>query len=270
MPELPEVETIRRSLLPRVTGRKIEQVEVRERRLRRPIAADFEQRLAGRRIEDIARRGKYLLFALDAGEWLVVHLGMSGSLEVKPAADGTAPHDHVTLHLDRGGVVVFNDPRRFGLMHIVDAAGLARATNTGPDPIAEEWSGERLHALVRGRQRPIKNILMDQTLIAGIGNIYANEILHLARIRPRRRGHTLRRREVDALVGAMRTVLLDAVRLGGSSISDFRDGDGKPGYFQLHFRVYDRDGQPCHNCGTAIRRIVLVGRSSFYCPVCQR
>lgn len=270
MPELPEVETIRRSLLPRVTGRTIQQVEVRERRLRRPIAPDFERRLAGRRIADIARRGKYLLFALDGDEWLVVHLGMSGSLEVKPARGSAAPHDHVELHLEGGNVVVFNDPRRFGLMHIVDADGLVMTTNTGPDPITEEWTGERLRALVHRRQRPIKNILMDQTLIAGIGNIYANEILHLARIRPRRRGQTLRRREIDALAGAIRTVLLDAVRLGGSSISDFRDGDGKPGYFQLHFRVYDRDGQPCRDCGTAIRRIVLVGRSSFYCPLCQR
>jgi formamidopyrimidine-DNA glycosylase len=195
---------------------------------------------------------------------------MSGSLEVKPAPRVTAPHDHVTLRLEGGGVLVFNDPRRFGLLHIVDTAGLAALTNTGPDPITEEWTGERLRALIHGRQRPIKNILMDQTLIAGIGNIYANEILHLARIRPRRRGHTLRRREIDALAGAMRTVLLDAVRLGGSSISDFRDGDGKLGYFQLHFRVYDRDGQPCRECGATIRRIVLVGRSSFYCPACQR
>jgi formamidopyrimidine-DNA glycosylase len=270
MPELPEVETIRRSLLPRVAGRRIQRVEVRERRLRRPIPPDFERRLAGRRIDDIARRGKYLLFALDAGQWLVVHLGMSGSLEVKSGRGIVAPHDHVIVHLDGGDVVVFNDPRRFGLMHVVDAAGLATATNTGPDPITEEWTGERLRALIHRRQRPIKNILMDQTLIAGIGNIYANEILHLARIRPRRRGHTLRRREIDALADAMRTVLLDAVRLGGSSISDFRDGDGKPGYFQLHFRVYDRDGQPCHDCGTVIRRVVLVGRSSFYCPLCQR
>lgn len=270
MPELPEVETIRRSLLPRLVGSTIQRVEVRERRLRRPIADDFERRLAGRRIGDIARRGKYLLFALDAGEWLVVHLGMSGSLEVQPTTRDAARHDHVCLHLDGNRILVFNDPRRFGLMHIVDDGGLARITNTGPDPIAEEWSGARLRALVRGRQRPIKNILMDQTLIAGIGNIYANEILHLAQVRPRRRGNALRQRELDALAHAMRTVLLEAVRLGGSSISDFRDGDGKLGYFQLHFRVYDRDGQPCYGCGTAIRRVVLGGRSSFYCPHCQQ
>jgi formamidopyrimidine-DNA glycosylase len=269
MPELPEVETIRRSLLPRVVDRTIERVEVRERRLRKPIATDFERRLTGRRIRDIARRGKYLLFDLDAGEWLVVHLGMSGSLEVK-ATTMLAPHDHVSLHLDAGSIIVFNDPRRFGLMRLVGDAELASLTNTGPDPITEEWNGARLRALVRGRQRPIKNILMDQTLIAGIGNIYANEILHLARVRPRRRGHTLRQRELDAIADAIRVVLTDAVRLGGSSISDFRDGDGKPGYFQLHFRVYDRDGEPCRDCGATIRRIVLVGRSSFYCPQCQR
>lgn len=269
MPELPEVETIRRSLLPRVSGRTIQRVEVRERRLRKPIPSGFERRLTGRRINDIARRGKYLLFALDGGEWLVVHLGMSGSLEVKTTVV-LEPHDHVSLHLDDGATVVFNDPRRFGLMHLAGTAELDRLTNTGPDPLTEEWNGERLHGLVRGRQRPIKNILMDQTLIAGIGNIYANEILHLARVRPRRRGHTLRRRELDAIAGAMRVVLTDAVRLGGSSISDFRDGDGKPGYFQLTFRVYDRGGQPCHQCGATIRRFVLVGRSSYYCPGCQR
>jgi formamidopyrimidine-DNA glycosylase len=270
MPELPEVETIRRSLLPRVVGRTIQRVAVRERRLRRPIAKDFERRLAGRRISDIARRGKYLLFALDGKECLVVHLGMSGSLETKASTDDALPHDHVSLHLDDGRLLVFNDPRRFGLMQIVADDGLASVTNTGPDPITEVWDGERLRALVRGRQRPIKNILMDQTLIGGIGNIYANEILHLARVRPRRRGLTLRRRELDALASAIQVVLTDAVRLGGSSISDFRDGEGKPGYFQLHFRVYDRDGQACHVCGTTIRRIVIVGRSSFYCPRCQR
>lgn len=269
MPELPEVETIRRSLLPSVVGRTIERVDVRERRLRRPIAPDFEQRLAGRSIGDIARRGKYLLFALDAEEWLVVHLGMSGSLEMKRTPSDAAPHDHVWLHLDGGSILVFNDPRRFGLLHIVGAAALPALTNTGPDPLTEEWTAEQLRALVRHRQRPIKNILMDQTLIAGIGNIYANEILYQAHVRPRRRGHSLRRRELDALATAIRAVLTDAVRLGGSSISDFRDGEGKPGYFQLHFRVYDRDGQPCYGCGTAIRRVVLSGRSSFYCPQCQ-
>lgn len=269
MPELPEVETVRRSLRPSLVGRMIERVDVRERRLRRPIAADFERRLVGRRIDDVARRGKYLLFALDDHAWLVVHLGMSGSLEMRASA-AAAPHDHVWLHLDGGRLLVFNDPRRFGLMHVCSDTGLAALTNTGPDPITEEWTSERLRALVRGRQRPIKNILMDQTLIAGIGNIYANEILYLAQVRPRRRGHTLRRREHAALAAAIRVVLLDAVRLGGSSISDFRDGDGKPGYFQLHFRVYDRAGQPCFGCGSAIRRVVLGGRSSFYCPLCQR
>jgi formamidopyrimidine-DNA glycosylase len=270
MPELPEIETIRLSLLPRLVGRTIRRVTVRERRLRRPIAPDFERRLRLRRITDIVRRGKYLLFALDTDQWLVVHLGMSGSLEVKPTAEGVAPHDHVGLYLDGEQMLVFNDPRRFGLMHIGGAADAAALTGSGPDPIGEEWTGDRLRALVRHRNRPIKNILMDQTLIAGIGNIYANEILHRAQVRPRRRGHSLRRRELEALTRAMRAVLTEAVRLGGSSISDFRDGDGKLGYFQMHHRVYDRGGEPCHACGTVIRRVVIGGRSSFYCPRCQR
>ncbi len=270
MPELPEVETIRRSLLPKLTAAAIQSVTVRERRLRRPIDSDFESRLRGRRILGIARRGKYLLFDLDGGDRLLVHLGMSGSLEMRRSNAPEQPHDHVRFVLDRGRTLVFNDPRRFGLMRVARPTELDELERVGPDPLGEDWSADRLRPLVRGRLRPIKNLLMDQTLLGGIGNIYANEILYRAGIRPTRRARTLRRPELEALARAMRVVLADAVRLGGSSISDFRDGNGRPGYFQLRLAVYDRAGDPCQQCGTLIRRLVLAGRSSFCCPRCQR
>jgi formamidopyrimidine-DNA glycosylase len=270
MPELPEVETIRRSLLPHVTGALITSVEVRERRFRQPIARGFERRLRGRRIQALRRVGKYLLFDLDLGLHLLVHLGMSGSLEVRRAGAPTAAHDHVRLGLGAGVMLVFNDARRFGLMRIGAPVELTELVGVGPDPLAADWSAEHLQPLVRGRARPIKNILMDQELLAGIGNIYANEILFQAGIRPTRRGRTLRRVDLERLAHAVRAVLTLAVECGGSSISDFRDGDGRPGYFQLQFQVYDRAGDPCRTCGTVIRRVVMSGRSSFYCRRCQQ
>lgn len=270
MPELPEVETIRRSLRPLVVDARILAVDVRERRLRRPIQADFADRLRNRRIGDIERRGKYLLLALDSDDTLLVHLGMSGALELRDPAAPMEPHDHVRLWLGGDRVLVFNDPRRFGLLRVAPMAQLVELANVGPDPLTEPWTAARLRALTRRRTLPIKNLLMDQRLIAGIGNIYAAEMLFRAGIRPRRGAATLRGRELESLADALRAVLDEAVRLGGSSISDFRDGTGRPGHFQLHLAVYDRAGHPCRRCGTTIRRIVLSGRSSCYCPHCQR
>lgn len=279
MPELPEVETIRLSLLPHVVGTTIVGVEVRERRLRRPLAPDFERSLRNRPIGRITRRGKYLLFDIGDDEHLLVHMGMSGTLELRDAKDDQ-PHDHVILQLDRSAVpgshrpapvrLAFNDPRRFGLMRVGRLAEFDELRNVGPDPLAETWSAERLHGVTRGRRLPIKNLLMDQRVIGGIGNIYASEMLFRAGIRPRRRAANLRRRELAALADAMRVVLEEAVLAGGSSISDFRDGTGRSGYFQLRHAVYERAGQPCARCGAVIRRVVLSGRSSFYCPCCQR
>lgn len=269
MPELPEVETIRRTLLPKVTGAVITEVEVRERRLRRPVSPDFERALLHRRVHGIGRLGKYLLFDLGGDERLLVHLGMSGSLELKPKGAPAELHDHVRLGIDGGRVLVFNDPRRFGLLRFAKLDSLAELTTIGPDPLTESWTAERLRSLLGNRQRPIKSALMDQMLIAGIGNIYANEICFRAGVRPSRRSRSLRRKELEALAAAIPSVLSEAVRLGGSSISDFRDGNGQRGSFQLRFRVYDRAGEPCSKCGTRIRRIVLSGRSSFYCRSCQ-
>jgi formamidopyrimidine-DNA glycosylase len=270
MPELPEVETTRRSLLPHVAGAQIAAVTVRERRLRRPLAADFAAQLRGRRIDTVDRRGKYLLFALDDGRDLLVHLGMSGSLCLVPAATAPVPHDHVVIALDRGPLLVFNDPRRFGLMAIGRRDQLDELRRVGPDPLLEAPTVDGWRALTRGRRAPIKNLIMDQRLLGGVGNIYASEALFAAGIRPRRRAAGLTRAELARLGESLRGVLERAVALGGSSISDYRDGNGNAGYFQIHHAVYDRDGQPCGRCRTPIKRIALGGRSTFYCPRCQR
>ncbi|HYD47793.1 MAG TPA: bifunctional DNA-formamidopyrimidine glycosylase/DNA-(apurinic or apyrimidinic site) lyase [Terriglobales bacterium] len=270
MPELPEVETVRRTLLPLIDDRIIA-VEVREARLRRVIATDFKARLSGRTVEAIERRAKYLLFRLSDGEWLLAHLGMTGSLVVQDGSAAPAAHDHVVLSFASGKRLVFNDPRRFGLLRVAAAeTDLPELARIGRDPLTDPLSVEELKQLCRRRSRPIKNVLMDQALLGGIGNIYASEILFRAAIRPRRRAASLTRRELERLREAMTGVLADAVLLGGSSISDYRDGTGKPGYFQIHHQVYDRAGEPCRVCGTVIRRVVLLGRSTFYCPVCQR
>jgi formamidopyrimidine-DNA glycosylase len=273
MPELPEVETVRRSLLPRVVGRRIDAVEIRERRLRRPIQADFAARLVGRRIDGVERRAKYLLFHLDNGDCVLAHLGMSGALLVRDAAVTAERHDHVRVRLNDGTELVFNDPRRFGLLKVGTAAdvnGWSELSVLGPDPLDPAFTAEQFAAALRGGKRAIKNLLIDQSALGGVGNIYANEALFRARIRPTRRAHRVRRAEVTPLFDALRAVLCEAVDLGGSSISDYRDGDGRPGYFQLRLRVYDRAGEACLDCGATIRRVVQTGRSSFYCPRCQR
>ena len=270
MPELPEVETTRRSLLPHVVGARVTAVTVRERRLRRPLAADFEARLAGRGIAAIDRHGKYLLFRLDDGATLLVHLGMSGSLGLAAPDSPPAPHDHVVLQLDRGPAVVFNDPRRFGLMRVDRPEALTELGNVGRDPLTAPLSADEWRELTRGRRAPIKTLLMAQRLLGGVGNIYASELLFAAGVRPRRRAGSLTRAELGRIAGALRAVLERAVALGGSSISDYRDANGNPGYFQIHHAVYDRAGQPCGTCGTPIVRVVQGGRSSFYCRRCQR
>jgi formamidopyrimidine-DNA glycosylase len=270
MPELPEVETTRRSLLADVVGARITGVTVRERRLRRPVAAEFAEQLRGRRVAGIERRGKYLLFELDDGRILLVHLGMSGSLCLTAPSTIPLRHDHVLIDLDRDRRLVFNDPRRFGLMRIGASDELDELRAVGPDPLAAAPTPAEWKAMTRGRKVPIKTLLMDQRLLGGVGNIYANEALFEAGVRPRRRAASLTGAELARVAEALRAVLERAVALGGSSISDYRDGNGNPGYFQIHHAVYDRDGQPCGRCGTPIKRILLSGRSTFYCPQCQR
>jgi len=269
-PELPEVETVASGLRAAVCGRRVARAVVYERRLRRTIAADLPERLRGQRIGHVERRGKFLVFHLDGARELVVHLGMSGTLRVARPPIALRRHDHAVIELDDGQWLAYNDPRRFGVVLLQDAEAAGAAGSLGVDPLAPEFTGAALRALSRGRRRPIKNLLMDQTLIAGLGNIYANEILSCAGVRPGRAAGRLTRREIDALVEATQTVLRAAIRQRGSSISDFRDTSGTPGGFQRCFRVYDRAGEPCLDCGVTIRKRVLAGRSSFYCPACQR
>jgi formamidopyrimidine-DNA glycosylase len=268
VPELPEVETVRRTIAPHVLGRVVVRVEVRERRLRRPIAADFADRLVGRRIERVGRRAKYLMLDLDDGRCWVVHLGMSGRLCVgEPPED--LPHVHVVVHLEAGIQVYFRDPRRFGLMLLLrDERELGEL---GVEPLSDDFSADFLwRATRRHRRVAIKSLLMDQRKIAGIGNIYANECLFVAGVRPARRSGRVSRDEVGRIVSALRGVLERAIASRGSSLLDYRDADGNQGEFQRSLAVYERDGELCRRCDAVVKRAVAVGRSSFYCPRCQR
>ena len=270
MPELPEVETVVRGLAPEVVGRRVVAVEVRERRLRGGVAATFAARLRDRCVVAITRRGKYLLAALDDGRVWLVHLGMTGRLTLGDAAAEAARHDHVVIRLDDGRVLTYNDARRFGRMAVVEPAALVAETGEGLDPLGDGFTPAALFALTRGRRTSIKAFLMDQRRVAGLGNIYVSEILFHAGIRPGRRAGALSRADCVRMVRATRRVLAEAIRRGGSSIADYRDGLGRPGWFQLRHHVYDRAGEPCRRCAAPIRSRVIVGRSSFYCSRCQR
>lgn len=270
MPELPEVETVRRGLADAVTGRRVTAVQVHEHRLRRPLARDFAARLTGRRIEDVRRRAKYLLLDLDDGASWLVHLGMTGTMVVLPADEPRRIHTHVVATLDDGRTLRFHDPRRFGLMRVGPAAELAELAALGPEPLAPDFSAELLHGIARRQRRAVKSLLMDQQVVAGLGNIYVNEILFGAGIRPTRRTSRVSRADAERIVAETGRVLAEAIDLRGSSISDYRDERGEPGAFQHTFRVYERAGEPCRRCDGLIRRRVIVGRSSFYCPRCQR
>lgn len=268
MPELPEVETIRRSLLP-LRGARLIGVEVASGQLRRPVAAAQLAPAIGTRIEDFERRGKFLLAHLSEGLVLLFHFGMTGTVLVREQGWCPRAHDHLWVNLDSGQVLVVNDPRRFGLVRLAPKGELEELRRLGPDAWSDAYDGAWLFAQSRARKTAVKNWLMDQRVLAGLGNIYATEALHRAGIRPRRAAGRLRRSEAEALHRAIRVTLAEAIEAGGSSISDFRDARGRPGYFQHRFRVYERAGQPCFSCGAPIRRCILAGRSSFYCPACQ-
>jgi len=270
MPELPEVETVVRTLAPTVVGRRVTGVTVRDPRLRGGVAPGFAAALTGRRIERIARHGKYLLATLDDGRCWLVHLGMSGRLTLGAATAAIEKHDHVVVTFDDGRVLTYNDPRRFGRMAVLAVDAVRTEIGTGIDPIADGLAGPALFALTRKRKTSIKALLMDQRRVAGLGNIYVNEILFRARVRPGRRAAGLTRADCAAIVDATATVLAEAIDRGGSSINDYRDGLGRAGSFQLAHAVYDRAGEACVRCGARIRARVVVGRSTFYCPRCQR
>jgi len=270
MPELPEVETIRRGLERNLVGAGIVGIEVREPRLRRVVDEQALARLVGRRIVGIARRAKYLL--VDVGDDLVwlMHLGMSGRVLLVPGDAPAEPHEHVRVDFDRPTTLRYRDPRRFGWMRVARRGELDEIADLGPEPLDRRFVGKLLHACLRGTRRDIKAALLDQRVVAGIGNIYANEILFLSGVRPTRRVHKVKLAELDAIARATREVLREAVARRGTSFSDYFDSDGVPGSFQDVLAVFDRAGEPCRNCQTPIKRRPQGGRSSFYCPRCQR
>jgi formamidopyrimidine-DNA glycosylase len=283
MPELPEVETVRRGLEPVLAGRVLAHVQQRRPDLRWPLPPRFAERLTGRRVTGLGRRSKYLLIALDEGETWIVHLGMSGRILVSGAALGefhhtaTTPgkHDHVIVTTDRGDVVTYSDARRFGAMDLWPTADLENhplLKGLGPEPLGNEFSGTVLTAALAGKRTPVKAALLDQRIVAGLGNIYVCEALHRAGISPKRLAGSISRPRIERLAAEVVATLNDAIAAGGSSLRDYRRTDGELGYFQHAFRVYDREGAPCptEGCSGTVARIVQSGRSTFYCPGCQR
>ncbi len=285
MPELPEVETVRRGLIPVLQGRRILRAEVRRKGLRIPFPEGLEDWLTGRRVSAITRRAKYMLVGFEAtDEALVVHLGMSGRMVVTGAGGANlevAPglHDHVILETDGGARILFNDARRFGMMTLVkrteiDAHPLF--AGLGPEPLGPAFTGPVLADRLAGKITPIKSALLDQRVVAGLGNIYVCEALYRAGISPRRKAANIGRRRAERLVRAIQAVLSEAIEAGGSSLRDHRQPSGELGYFQHNFAVYGREGAPCPRCAgqrsgcAGIRRLVQGGRSTFYCPELQR
>lgn len=272
MPELPEVETVRRGIEPHVLGRKIVQVTVRDTRLRWPVPADLPARIGGKKIVGTARRGKYLLLELAGGDRLIVHLGMTGRLFVLKPGHPVKKHDHVDLELSGGVLLRFHDPRRFGavLPWPASEAGHMLIDGMGPEPFGDEFNGDYLFELSRGRSAPVKNFIMDGRVVVGAGNIYAAESLFRAGIRPTKAAGKITRPQYRTLAGKIREVLEEAVQQGGTTLRDFAGADGAPGYFQQKLFVYGREGEPCLVCGTTIRKVVLGARASCYCPHCQK
>jgi formamidopyrimidine-DNA glycosylase len=272
MPELPEVETIRRGLVPLLTGRKVLEVRVRERRLREPIAVRGLARLRGATVIGIRRRSKYLLVDTDSGLTLLIHLGMTGQLRVTEATRPQRPHEHVAIALDDGRELRFADARRFGLLRLLKsdlAHRDSRLKGLGPEPLEGGLTGEDLYHVTRGRKKPVKNFLMDTRAIAGVGNIYACETLYRSGLNPKRAVGRVGRAAWDRLVANLRDVLNEAISAGGTTLRDYLNAEGDVGFFAVSLRVYDRAGEPCEQCGAQIHRIVQAGRSTFYCPRCQ-
>jgi len=292
MPELPEVETVRRGLAEAMEGQRFAKIEVRRGDLRWPLPQDFAQRLRGRTVTGIGRRAKYLLADLSSGDVLLMHLGMSGSFHVFRDQDRQlgryhherkkhVAHDHVVFHMASGTSVTFNDPRRFGSMKLVARAKLddePLLNGLGPEPLGNEFDAVMLARACRGKKTSLKAALLDQRIVAGLGNIYVCEALYRARLSPKRMASTIADRKGEPneravrLVDSIKAVLNAAIKDGGSSLRDHRLTDGDLGMFQHHFSVYDREGEPCGTpgCGGIVKRIVQNGRSTFYCPVCQK
>jgi formamidopyrimidine-DNA glycosylase len=283
MPELPEVETVRRGLEPAMAGQVIVRATVNRPDLRWPLPEKMAERLEGATVVALRRRSKYILADLSSGETLIIHLGMSGRMLISGLTigqfhhDQQAPqkHDHVILDMANGARITFNDARRFGAMDLAPTPRIEDhwlLRDLGPEPLGNAFDGPYLAARLKGRNMPMKSALLDQRIVAGLGNINVCEVLHRSGISPRRRAGNISSARAAALVPVIRDVLNEAIEAGGSSLRDYRQADGELGYFQHTFRVYDREGQPCRadGCDGTIRRIVQSGRSSFYCPSCQR
>lgn len=293
MPELPEVETVRRGLQPVMEGRRIASVATRRDGLRFPFPEGFAERLAGRRVTAMGRRAKYLMADLDDGHVLVMHLGMTGRFIIEAEGRATEPgefaneiarlpaHDHVVFEIEGGARITYNDIRRFGFMQLIPRTGIETHPLTagiGIEPLGNALTPESLAAMMRGKAAPLKAALLDQRLIAGLGNIYVSEALHRAGLSPKRAAGTLARkdgsptRQAARLAAEIRLVLEEAIEAGGSTLRDFAHADGSLGYFQHRFKVYDREGDPCPNprCAGVVKRMVQSGRSTFFCSGCQR
>jgi formamidopyrimidine-DNA glycosylase len=270
MPELPEVETTRRGIASAVVSHKIIHIEVREPRLRWRVPDELRDAI-GQRVRALSRRAKYLLFELPNGT-LIVHLGMSGSLRVLQASTAVLPHDHIDIVLDSGACLRFNDPRRFGCVlwttQAPDQHPLLR--DLGPEPLSDEFDGAVLARAAKGRRVAIKQFLMNNQIVVGVGNIYASEALFRAGVRPRRAAGRLKRSEFDALAAAIKQVLNEALQAGGTTLRDYVNAEGRPGYFKQKLYVYERAGEPCRVCATPIRHFVQGQRSTYFCPQCQR
>ena len=271
MPELPEVETTLRGIKPYIKNSIVERVEIRQRKLRWPITRNLASRISGEPILDVTRRAKYLLLTFPYGT-LMIHLGMSGRLNIVPESSRVGKHDHVDLILSSGSVLRFNDPRRFGsiLWTSSDPFQTPQLAHLGPEPFDTSFSGDALFKVTRGKRSSVKNFIMDGRVVVGVGNIYANEALFRSGIAPRRLIRNISLHRYRRLVVAIQDVLSDAIEAGGTTLRDYSQVTGEPGYFKQDLLVYNRAGQPCSRCNSIIRSRVISQRSSYYCPNCQR
>jgi len=270
MPELPEVETTCRGIAPHVVGTTVSAVDVRQRQLRWPIPLDIDK-LTGVVINEVSRRGKYIQLHVPHGE-VIIHLGMSGSLRLVDSGEEIRKHDHVDFKLNTGSVLRFHDPRRFGciLWHSMHESAHPLLHKLGPEPLGNEFTAEYLFNASRKRKSAIKVFIMNSHVVVGVGNIYASESLFMAGIRPGRAAGRITRVEAENLVEAIRTVLTRSIKQGGTTLRDFVNSEGKPGYFKQQLMTYDRAGKPCRQCNESIKQKVMAQRSTYYCPSCQR
>ena len=270
MPELPEVETTLRGIMPAIINQTIKSVKVREPRLRWPVPRSLNKTLSGHTINSVSRRGKYLLINIDPGT-LIIHLGMSGTLRILPGNTPAEKHDHVDIHFNNKICLRFHDPRRFGciLWTRQDPLKHKLLTALGPEPLNEEFDTDYLFNKSRGRKVSIKQFIMNANIVVGVGNIYASEALFLAGINPKKIASSISLKRIDKLVVSIKTVLTAAIKQGGTTLRDFVSGEGKPGYFKQELNVYDRNGEPCYRCVSSIKSIRQAQRATYYCPHCQ-